>query len=48
MLLPNREERERLKEWLDLAKELGDGLPHAFQGVWEPSVGVLEAIATPP
>lgn len=36
MMPPNRDERQRLKRWLDLAEKLGDADAHGFQRVREP------------
>ena len=33
---PNKEQRERLKDWLDVAEKLGDADAHGFQRVREP------------
>ncbi len=39
---PNKEQAKRLKGYLDLAEKHSDHLPHAFKGIGEPGIGILE------
>jgi len=38
----NKERAKRLKCYLDLAEKHSDHLPHAFNGIGEPGIGILE------
>src|SRR4028119_2455924 len=38
----NKEQAKRLSCWLDLAEKHSDHLPHAFKGIGEPGIGILE------
>ena len=39
---PDKEQRKRLKSWLDFAEKHGNHPPHVLKGIWEPSVSVFE------